>query len=273
MSRLKSGKWAAFPKLSELEPVIDDLCPNIGKNIASLTSGTPLTTYYTTRLSENSYLSPIQAQEMVLERLTFKAAGAQYPRLRPITQVNGPKDSGKSTLAETDRVMFTGDYTVKLDAIKQELAYKEVGSFARALNHQAPSLYAALGYCETRVGKNGDRRKVFNPTPEALVKCHEQFQVIVPLIKSWNASFAGTYNEQSPGPKMPPQAPAWDENGQPVELLGSKPTPKPKPIASETRPAPVAAVAAGSLAASTAPRAPARSWRPVSQTTKFIKRG
>jgi hypothetical protein len=112
---LKADKWSDFPSLSELQPTIDNLRPTVGKAIATLVPGTPLTTHYTTRFSDASDLSRAQAQEMAIERLTFKSAGAQYPRLWPLTQINGPKDSGKSTLPETDRVMFSGDFTAKLE--------------------------------------------------------------------------------------------------------------------------------------------------------------
>jgi hypothetical protein len=98
-----------------------------------------------------------------------------------------------------------------------------VGSFSRALSHQAPALTAALGYTQVRVGKNRDKRKQFKPTAEAMADCQEQFKVIVPLLTSWNCSFTGTYNEQSTKVTMPPSYPTWDESGNIVDLLDSRP--------------------------------------------------
>jgi hypothetical protein len=120
---LKGDKLGNLPPLEELNAHVEGLRPLLGHSTMQTVPGTPLTTYYLTRFSEEDVLSYNQAHTMVIARLMFMFCASRHPLLWPMRLLTGDTSGGKSTLAEIENIIFRGDMLkVELDALPTSMA-------------------------------------------------------------------------------------------------------------------------------------------------------
>jgi len=105
---VKSNEMADLPDFDWLMEFVDEYQNKLGNAITTLVPGTPLTELFTTRFAEDDFLSPDQAQRMLLTRLMFVFAAAQHPLLWPFMIITGETGTGKSSPFEILKAWMRG---------------------------------------------------------------------------------------------------------------------------------------------------------------------
>jgi hypothetical protein len=126
---------APWPSLSELEPLMREMHPQVGHACTKLIPELPLTKYMTSRWSHSSLISASSAHQLHITRLLFMNAASRYS-LWPEELIVGDSGSGKSTPDELMLAVYKNDE----QAACKSLPGKE-DSFIASLLHNSITVY------------------------------------------------------------------------------------------------------------------------------------
>jgi hypothetical protein len=118
----------AWPPLSELKPLIEEMQPKVGTACTKLLPDLPMTQLLTTRWSHDDILSHDQNHQMFLTRFLFIPAASKYP-LWPLTLLKGEAGGTKSSGPEMILTFLRGEAS-----LAQALPMKEDALIASITN-------------------------------------------------------------------------------------------------------------------------------------------